>query len=481
MLGFANIADIKLALSLSISALPMPHWTLSASSNRMKFVGIIVLALVVRGGVVLSNLDQFDQDPDAYRVIAETLSETGVFGLPAGNDAGSGTEPSAKPTAFRPPLYPYLLSWLTVDHHINDWLVGLLHLGLGVLTAVCTLSIASQLIDGGRFGIASILAAVLVMIDPILVQQSTLVMTETIAAALATLVVWFWVCRWVPSPTLANALMFAVLLALAYLCRPTFLVWAVLMLPAILFSPQSCWTRRVACTVAAAMIMVLAVGLWTVRNWNAVGHPVWATSHGGYTLLLANNPSFYDYLRHGKFAEAWDAEPFLNAYAHRFQGDPTSEAFWQTDWSNPAQTLPEPRPLNEHEDDQWSYQAAKATIAREPSMFVWSCFVRIGRLWSPMPHHVAGRSWPPIVIVTLYYLAFWIATLIGLYRIGRSVLTPAWWAMITLAITLSAVHTIYWSNLRMRSPMIPSLAVFAAAGLVRPRFIKPLLVDQDAD
>ncbi|WP_345688503.1 hypothetical protein [Novipirellula caenicola] len=447
----------------------------------MKFVGIIMLALVVRGGVVLSNLDQFDQDPDAYRVIAETLSKTGVFGLPAASAPGSPAVESAKPTAFRPPLYPYLLSWLTVDHHVNDLLVGLLHVGLGVLTAVCTLSIASRLIDGGRFGNASIFAAVLVIIDPILVQQSTLVMTETIAATLATLVVWFWVCRWKPSPTLANAVMLAVLLALTYLCRPTFLVWAVLMLPAILFSTKICWTRRVACTVAAAMIMGLAVGLWTVRNWNAVGHPVWATSHGGYTLLLANNPSFYDYLRHGKFAEAWDAEPFLDAYAHRFQGDPTSEAFWQTDWSNPAQTLPEPRPLNEHQDDQWSYQAAKATIARQPSMFVWSCFVRLGRLYSPMPHHVPGRSWPPIVIVTLYYVAFWIATLVGLFRLRRVVLTPPWWAIITLVITLSAIHSIYWSNLRMRSPMIPSLAVLAAAGLVRPRIIQPFLVDQDAD
>ncbi|EMI18060.1 transmembrane protein [Rhodopirellula maiorica SM1] len=447
----------------------------------MKFVGIIVLALVVRGGVVLSNLDQFDQDPDAYRVIAETLSQTRVFGLPATIDPGNGTVLSAKPTAFRPPLYPYLLSWLTVDHHVHRVLVGLLHLGLGVLTAVCTLSIASRLIDGGRYSRASILAAVLVIIDPILLQQSTLVMTETIAAALATLCVWFWVCRWMPSPTLAKALIFAVLLALAYLCRPTFLVWAVLMLPAILFSTQICWIRRLACTFSAVTIMVLVVGLWTVRNQIAVGHPVWATSHGGYTLLLANNPSFYDYLRHGKFGEAWDAEPFLETYQHRFQGDPTSESFWQTDWSDPTAELPPARSLSEHEDDQWSYQAAKATIAREPSMFVWSCFVRLGRLWSPMPHHVAGRSWPPIVIVTLYYLAFWFATIVGLYRIGRVVLAPSWWAIIALVITLSAVHSIYWSNLRMRSPMIPSLAVIAAAGFVRPRIIKPLLVDQDAD
>ncbi|MEP4682334.1 MAG: hypothetical protein ABJ015_11865, partial [Rhodopirellula bahusiensis] len=64
------------------------------------FVGII-LAFLVRGAIVLAKMDSLDADPDAYRVIAETLAQTGTFGL-----MGEGGE--ATPTAFRPPLYPWL-------------------------------------------------------------------------------------------------------------------------------------------------------------------------------------------------------------------------------------------------------------------------------------------------------------------------------------------------------------------------------------
>ncbi|WP_146595420.1 hypothetical protein [Novipirellula galeiformis] len=441
----------------------------------MTFVVIIVLAVIVRGAVILVNLDQFAQDPDAYRVIAETLSETGTFGLPTANELPAASDTNVHPigttaraTAFRPPLYPYLLSWLTTNHTLHHSLVGVLHLALGVLTTVCTLSIASQLIDRGRIGWASILAALIVLIDPILLQQSTLVMTETIATATATLLVWYWVSRLTVSPNLTKGLIFGGLLGLAYYCRPTFLAWAALLLPAILLGIQGRWKERIAVTVATASVIALAVGFWTLRNLNAIGHPVWGTSHGGYTLLLANNPSFYDYLRNGKFGEAWDAEPFLEAYEHRFQGDPNTAAFWQTDWSRPEHAALPARVLSEHEDDQLAYHAAKATIARQPAMFVWSCVVRLARLWSPMPHHVPGRSWPPIILVTVYYGVFSIAVILGCVRLGRSILGPGWWAIGALVLTLSAVHTIYWSNLRMRSPAIPSLAVVAAAALRRP-------------
>ncbi|MFG0261902.1 MAG: hypothetical protein ACF788_05890, partial [Novipirellula sp. JB048] len=174
------------------------------------------------------NLDQFAQDPDAYRVIAETLSETGTFGLPtasqtrAASDRGApelGATMVARPTAFRPPLYPYLLSWLTPQGKLHPLLIGALHLGLGGLTVLCTVSIASRLIDRGRIGGASMLAAALVVLDPILLQQSTLVMTETIATASATLVIWFWVCRMSGSATVAKGLILGGLLALTYLCR----------------------------------------------------------------------------------------------------------------------------------------------------------------------------------------------------------------------------------------------------------------------
>ena len=40
--------------------------------------------------------------------------------------------------------------------------------------------------------------------------------------------------------------------------------------------------------------LVLVLSPWMVRNTLVLGEPVWTTTHGGYTLALANNPVYYD-------------------------------------------------------------------------------------------------------------------------------------------------------------------------------------------
>jgi hypothetical protein len=441
-------------------------------------IAIFLFALAIRGVVCYWNFAQFSADPDAYARIAATLAETGVYGL-------TGLDNQPKPTAFRPPLYPYLLAKLVSDGQVSPWAVACLHTVLGAITVLCTFLIYRRLVGqpaGERF---ALLAALLVTVDPILVQQSSFVMTETLATALASVVIWAWI-RCGDSEcarsrgSVGCAVGLGLLLALAYLCRPTFLVWAVLLGGAMLLRPAIAWKRRFTWAALVLLPIAIALFLWTERNRHAVGHPVWATTHGGYTLLLANNPSFYDYLQQGGWGEAWDAQPFLRAYEHRYDGDPNTEAFWLTGWSNEQTHDPrtakeeissaEPdRNITEYEDDRVCYLAARATIEREPRTFVWSCLVRLARLWSPLPHHTPGRSWLKVIAIGIYYSLFYVAVLLGMRRIGRSLLTSPWWAVWTLAIALSLVHAVYWSNLRMRAPIIPALAVIAAAGLAPRR------------
>jgi hypothetical protein len=102
-------------------------------------------------------------------------------------------------------------------------------------------------------------------------------------------------------------------------------------------------------------------------------------------------------------------------------------------------------------------------------MFLWSCGVRLARLWTPLPHRTADRSRLSVAIVAGYYGLFYLAMSVGLWRIGRAVFGWPWWPIWTLAITLSIVHSIYWSNMRMRAPIIPGLAIIAAAGVGKRR------------
>ena len=42
-----------------------------------------------------------------------------------------------------------------------------------------------------------------------------------------------------------------------------------------------------------AVTLVLVLSPWMIRNLLVFGEPVWTTTHGGYTLALANNPVYY--------------------------------------------------------------------------------------------------------------------------------------------------------------------------------------------
>src|SRR5690606_16206458 len=86
---------------------------------------------------------------------------------------------------------------------------------------------------------------------------------------------------------------------------------------------------RTAITIATVgLVMVLAVGGWTWRNKSAMGKPIWATTHGGYTLLLGNNPSFYEYLAEAKVGEKWEAEFFHLRWGESGSTDPRDPASW---------------------------------------------------------------------------------------------------------------------------------------------------------
>lgn len=418
-------------------------------------LAVLTIAMLVRGGAMWVRLDGFNDDPDAYRVIAETLAQTNVFGLPIGDG-------EAKPTAFRPPLYPWMLSFLVDgDGALNRIPVAIMHWVLGSLTVLLTWDITRRLLSP----ITALIAAALVALDPILIWQSTLVMTETIATFLTMAAWWWWVVRLADSQSCSTsqaknasltAAVLGVLLSLAYLCRPTFLVWAVLVIPMLAVAGPQCRIRRSVMVAVGFAVLVGVMATWTMRNRTVMGHPIWATSHGGYTLLLANNDSFYDYLRERPASwpwnsPAWDADPFFAEYASReIVGD-------------------------EMADDQVAYELAKKTINEQPSMFVYSCWERFVRLWHPFPHHTPGRSTASIVAVGAFYVVVQALILIALFRNGAALSPRHWrrmmkaWPAVALVFTLSAVHAVYWSNPRMRAPANPILAIAASAAFLSKR------------
>ena len=81
------------------SETPRPSWL---TPDRLLLAGRAAGDAGGPGGVLWALRGNLTDDPDAYRQIAENLLRHGVFAM------GEGDHP--QPTAYRPPLYPVVLS-----------------------------------------------------------------------------------------------------------------------------------------------------------------------------------------------------------------------------------------------------------------------------------------------------------------------------------------------------------------------------------
>lgn len=399
---------------------------------------LITFTLIVRGGVLWASFDSLQADPDAYRQLAVNIIEHGTLGV--------GDQPSA----FRPPLYPILLVPCIVVGGTDPLGIAVLHVVLGTATVALTWGIGVR----WHLGRWALLAALLVAIDPILLRQSTLVMTETLATFATTLALFLLTTT--QGESYSGGRMFAggCAIGVATLTRPTFLLWAALgvaaVLLAALFQQGTLLDRfkqqfRQAALVAAGVAVLLAP--WAMRNMLALGSPELATTHGGFTLLLANNPSFYTYLQEAPPGEVWDATAF-NA--------------------EQVQRLPRRSPAEELDSNRRAYQQAWQHIGDMPEMFVRACFVRLGRFWGLLPHQVVERESSlrraSRYAIGAWYLVVSVLAVIGAVSSWRRLIALPWvWATL-LVLSLSVVHACYWSNLRMRAPVVPIVCLWAAGG-----------------
>ena len=398
------------------------------------FVILLILATVVRGGMLVAGWDGFQDDPDGYRRLARNLLEHGTFGQPVQRDG----QTQLVPTGYRPPMYPLLLAAFGASRDVDTLSVAILHGLLGVATVLLVATFAFRSFGGPVAGIA----AVLVLFDPILLNQSGLVMTETLAALLA-IAAWSLLSG---SSRLGPRVGAGLVMGIAALCRPVFLVWLALVAAVLLASSikrRDVFPALGFCTAAALMLAP-----WIVRNAWQFQRPMVTTTHGGYTVWLGNNDEYYDFLRTAPRGSVWDSTRLDQRYAQRFL---------ELDQDEVA-------------TDRWANQQARQCIQRRPAMFVRACIGRVTRLWGWVPKRLSAdesslRQYARWAVGVWYFVQF-LFILVAILALRQKVLAAPWLWAVLLAISLTAVHCIYWTDMRMRAPMIPMLAVAAAWGFV---------------
>jgi hypothetical protein len=314
------------------------------------------------------------------------------------------------------------------------------------------------------------LPAALVACDPLLLYQSTQLMTETLATAGAVSGM-FCLTFFQQRPTAMRAACAGGALGLATLCRPTFLPWLMLCGCVVLTSPELRSRRGVnlAWMMLAALVVVLP---WGMRNYVQFGRFKLTTTHGGYTLLLGNNPSFYDYLRRFAYGRTWQATDLDRAWQQRQHArDPQHPA-----WSDlaigrqPHETAADTaRESTEFDDDRLAYALAWRYIGESPGMCCYASLVRVGRLWGVLPHQTTADESPARramrYLVGLWNVGLFALAIVGMAGLRIRLLRPPWIWGIALTVAFTAVHSLYWSNLRMRAPLVPVLALLATAGI----------------
>ena len=435
--------------------------------SRTLTTAVLVLAFVARVAAAWHWSGHLDDDRDVYRALALGIVEGRGFSSPG----------TSSPTAYRPPLYPLLLA---ATGGANSTLpVAVLNILFGTLTVAFVLAAARQLQLGGR---ASLIAGLLTAIDPLLLYYTSFPMTETLCTCLLTAFLWsvlrmqsaggFAQIRW--------GVVCGVLLGMTALCRPT--VWACAILLVGWWIVQGVLLRsrehrdsaarreprppggdvaagvesvRFPSLVVLLMCAGLTVAPWAIRNGRVFGRTIVTTTHGGYTLLLGNNPAYYDEVVNQPLGVVWDGSRGAGQQAW------AADLVGQTDAAGLH---------GEIERDRWMSQEAWRTICANPAMFVRACGRRFLHFWSIVPNVRSDASLPQFAVwsIGIYYAIVFASLAGGFARIALGHVDRRRWLIPALLIAgFCGVHLLYWSDARMRAPVMPEIALVAACGLSR--------------
>ncbi|RMG41850.1 MAG: hypothetical protein D6725_00685 [Planctomycetota bacterium] len=528
-------------------------------------LAIVALGVAARVCAMLLFRDDLSRDRDAYLALAEGILRSGTLADPE----------TALPTAFRPPLYPMVLApWAALFG--RAWGVALLHLTAGGVSVWLAHRLAQRLFGPVRPVpgvplLAGDWCALLVAVDPLLLRYAAQPMTETLATTLflgaLVAIADTWTGR-VPQAAPLGATTAGMMAGTCVLCRPVFAaVWPMTVLFAGIWAKAmvrrrgcrnplrrhrsdedarlddgtharsdaderpSPGERTDALKQLARFGFLWATGgflvllPWVVRNALRLGRPVVLTTHGGYTLYLANNPWFYRKVVQGRWTDVLTAKDIAALQSH----------------ANRVIRQRHPHGADELERDRVYYELAWESIRGSPGLFLKACAVRVARLWNVVPL-VAPRAtkWArlAVAIVGVFYALQLAAALWGFGEVavrlfgfrnpvpgandrnfpprtsrltvepseksseppsagrrlpataqppdapGELSATPSgtlmqerlawtlprllvWCACVASVVAFTLVHGVYWSNARMRAPLVPVIACLAIEPLVR--------------
>ena len=361
---------------------------------------------------------------------------------------------SERPTAFRPPGYPIAIASLLALGVAESAAVMLINLLASMVIIRLTRTLGLQ---AGLSEKSAMFAALIAAMDPLLVRYSVLPMTEVPCAAVLLAAVVL-VRRAVDSqaPRISSKVVSGLLFGIGILIRPVVLISCAFVSAHRLMIALSGGTagKNVFSLVSLAMLPAVVAGLllapWMIRNGMHFQTFVPATTHGGYTLALGNNPDFYHDVINGHDSFPWDGDA-LDSWQQRMIDQSKQDGVQQND--EPAM-------------DAWYYEQAKSAIQSDPVSFLKASYLRLHRFWALTTAESTGSRW--VVAGTgVWYALLWLGLLIeriGAWQLRKTVRRGPVMDLWLVVLSFMLMHSVYWTDTRMRAPLMPVLAVLSLCG-----------------
>lgn len=433
--------------------IPTPAPKSSLCCEKIAWGGLLVVALAVRCLVCVYWSTDLTVDRDAYLGIVRNIRLGNGFCSPD----------TITPTAYRPPAYPLLVALFELVC-TEPYAVASLNILAGIATAAGVWVLVGQWWLNPPLW-KRVIAGLAIAADPLLLRYTAQPMTECVFTALT---VWLLVgisslvmeqkradnshddSPPERSETRLSPLVTGILAGVAILCRPTLLPFVGLislgLVGRILFVGR--WGHAKEWTALTKFVIgwCVVLGIWVARNQMVMGHPILTTTHGGYTLLLGNNPVFYREVARQPWGTVWQHDSLIG---------------WQAALADQLQQEYGPK-VDEITADRWHFRQATHAMHNDPDGFHAAVAYRIRSFWSLTPRGPEDSSRVFRGIVSVWYATLFLFAAIGFIRAGLQ-RHPAVLLGGLVILSVAALHLLYWTDTRMRAPLHPVFVVMAVA------------------
>lgn len=396
------------------------------STDRRLLIGIVALAAVWRLALLVSKWGEPLKLNDSlyYSIQALQNTEGNWFAQPLSEVPGAEHPPLTVLAITPASLLPSPVDW----QRATTTLFGIAAVGL--------IAALGWRLGGRRVGL---LAAAIAAVYPNLWLSDGLVMSESIAVALVTLVL-LAALHHRELFTLRSAALCGAAIGLAALARSELLVLVPLLaVVGLATRERRQWLARAAALAGAAALVVLPWVAWTSARLDA---PVLLSTNAGMTMLGANCPPSY----YGDTIGGWSLTCLLGS--DEVHGDPTESAVARSNRGR-AEALAYAR---QHVDRVPVVAAAR--LLRGADLYGVGSSAA-GDVGEDRPE---WGVWAGIV-------AWWVLAplaAVGVYRLPRGVR----WVIASPALCVLVVTVAFYGSHRLRAPLEPVVAVAASSFLV---------------